>query len=526
MFDINKASLSDLIEKVKFQTSTSKIQEILIRQLPMFPTLKPYIEKTWAWLQSQKTMYANEEHTLAEVLSEFVCADVLAAIITDKVKCYDVKKNYVPKSSLSDYAVWLFGQKDSNLLNRANVYPHIRKLHTYSGKKAEYNCSWMEKDFMRVSYLLYNYADKSSVYWTAILPLLYDNPWFVYALEKRDRLYTELKKPQHSKNKEDIDYGYFEDEYESLSDEAEECMVRDFVQLLGLDEEKYDDTLMQILTRRDTVSGIVPRPVKTIPDNFAEYPCVRMFWRRLYHEYGDAAIDHSEFQYVVCMTALIVCINEIIQAAIQIIPENIRIRSKTTEKISWIEEAKEKAFSIADDTWNVLSRPIYWCYSFSQLTQLVRGIRAVSKEIYKDDKKVQTDTLAVRKAIEADDEAKQAALYQEMFQFLKDSATAVVEDKEDTELDEVMDEVGKNQTDRYSLRAIKQFSSAGAMPQDITEDTTITELSNAPLLDEQAVIQSSAVWWKAIHQGGDLQQIKKKYRDFLRNQLGISERSQ
>lgn len=148
------------------------------------------------------------------------------------------------------------------------------------------------------------------------------------------------------------------------------------------------------------------------------------------------------------------------------------------------------------------------------------------KEIYKDDKKMQTDTLAVRKAIEADDEAKQAALYQKIFQFLKDSATAVVEDKEDTELDEVMDEVGKNQTDRYSLRAIKQFSSARAMPQDITEDTTITELSNAPLLDEQAVIQSSAVWWKAIHQGGDLQQIKKEYRDFLRNQLGISERSQ
>ena len=148
------------------------------------------------------------------------------------------------------------------------------------------------------------------------------------------------------------------------------------------------------------------------------------------------------------------------------------------------------------------------------------------KEIYKDDKKMQTDTLAVRKAIEADDEAKQAALYQKMFQFLKDSATAVVEDKEDTELDEVMDEVGKNQTDRYSLRAIKQFSSARAMPQGITEDTTITELSNAPLLDEQAVIQSSAVWWKAIHQGGDLQQIKKEYRDFLRNQLGISERSQ
>lgn len=139
---------------------------------------------------------------------------------------------------------------------------------------------------------------------------------------------------------------------------------------------------------------------------------------------------------------------------------------------------------------------------------------------------MQTDTLAVRKAIEADDEAKQAALYQKMFQFLKDSATAVVEDKEDTELDEVMDEVGKNQTDRYSLRAIRQFSSARAMPQDITEDTTITELSNAPLLDEQAVIQSSAVWWKAIHQGGDLQQIKKEYRDFLRNQLGISERSQ
>lgn len=526
MFDINKASLSDLIEKVKFQTSTSKIQEILIRQLPMFPTLKPYIDKAWTWLQSQKIMYVNEEHTLAEVLSEFICADVLAAIITDKVKCYDDRKNSPPSNSLSDYAIWLFGQQDLNLLNRANAYPHVRKLHEDNGKKVRYNYSWMEKDFIRVSYLLYNYSDKSSIYWAAILPLLYDNPWFVYALEKRDRLYTELKKPQPSKNKEDIDYGYFEDEYESLSDEAEECMVHDFVQLLGLDEDKYDDTLIQILTRRDTVCGIVPRPVKTIPDDFAKYPCVRMFWRRLYHEYGDAAIDHSEFQYVVGMTALIVCINEIIQAAIQIIPENIKIRAKTTEKIFWIEEAKEKAFSIADDTWDVLSRPIYWCYSFSQLTQLIQGIRAVFKEIYKDDKKMQTDTLAVRKAIEADDEAKQAALYQKMFQFLKDSATAVVEDKEDTELDEVMDEVGKNQTDRYSLRAIKQFSSAGAMPQDITEDTTITELGNAPLLDEQAVIQSSAVWWKAIHQGGDLQQIKKEYRDFLRNQLGISERSQ
>lgn len=526
MFDINKASLSDLIEKVKFQTSTSKIQEILIRQLPMFPTLKPYIEKTWAWLQSQKTMYANEEHTLAEVLSEFICADALAAIITDKVKCYDDKKNNVPKSSLSDYAVWLFGQKDLNLLNRANAYPHIRKLHTYSGKKAGYNCSWMEKDFMRVSYLLYNYADKSSVYWAAILPLLYDNPWFVYALEKRDRLYTELKKPQQSKNKEDIDYSYFEDEYESLSDEAEECMVHDFVQLLGLDEDKYDDTLIQILTRRDTVWGIVPRPVKTIPDDFAKYPCVRMFWRRLYHEYGDAAIDHSEFQYVVGMTALIVCINKIIQAAIQIIPENIKIRAKTTEKIFWIEEAKEKAFSIADDTWDVLSRPIYWCYSFSQLTQLVRGIRVALKEIYKGEKKVQTDALAVRKAIEADDEAKQTALYQEMFQFLKDNTDEEVEDEEETELDEVAYEVPTDKIDRYSLRSIKQFSSATVVDQDITEDATITELGNAPLLDEQAVIQSSAVWWKAIHQGGDLQQIKKEYRDFLRNQLGISERSQ
>ena len=103
MFDINKTSLSDLIEEVKFQTATLKIREILNCDLVVLPTLKPYIDKTWAWLQSQKTMYANEEHTLAEVLSEFVCADVLAAIITDKVKCYDDKKNNVPKSSLSDY---------------------------------------------------------------------------------------------------------------------------------------------------------------------------------------------------------------------------------------------------------------------------------------------------------------------------------------------------------------------------------------------------------------------------------------
>ena len=526
MFDINKTSLSDLIEEVKFQTATLKIREILNCDLVVLPTLKPYIDKTWAWLQSQKTMYANEEHTLAEVLSEFVCADVLAAIITDKVKCYDDKKNNVPKSSLSDYSVWLFGQKDLNLLNRANAYPHIRKLHTYSGEKARYNCSWMEKDFMRVSYLLYNYADESSLYWAVILPLLYDNPWFVYALEKRDRLYTELKKPKQSKKDEDIDYDYFEDEYESLSDEAEECMVHDFVQLLGLDEEKYDDTLMQILTGQDTMCGIAPPPTKIVPDGFAAYPCVHMFWRRLYDEYGDAAINHSEFQYMVCMIALIICINEIIQKSIQRLSKNIEIKAKATQTIPWIEEAKEKAFSIADDTWNVLSRPIYWCYSFSQLTQLVQGIRAVSKEIYKDDKKVQTDTLAVRKAIEADDEAKQAALYQEMFQFLKDSATAVVEDKEDTELDEVMDEVGKNQTDRYSLRAIKQFLADEAMHPDITGDTTITELGNAPLLEAQAVIQSSAVWWKAIHQGDDLQQIKKEYRDFLRNQLGISERSQ
>ena len=524
MFDINKASLSDLIEKVKFQTSTSKIQEILIRQLPMFPTLKPYIEKTWAWLQSQKTMYANEEHTLAEVLSEFICADALAAIITDKVKCYDDKKNNVPKSSLSDYSVWLFGQKDLNLLNRANAYPHIRKLHTYSGKKAGYNCSWMEEDFMRVSYLLYNYADKSSIYWAAILPLLYDNPWFVYALEKRDRLYTELKKPQQSKNKEDIDYSYFEDEYESLSDEAEECMVRDFVQLLGLEEEKYDDTLMQILTGQDTVYGIAPPPMKIVPDKFAKYPCVRMFWRRLYHEYGDAAIDHSEFQYMVCMTALIICVNKIIQGSIQMISEDMDI--KATREIPWIEEAKEKAFNTADDTWNVLSRPIYWCYSFSQLTQLVRGIRVALKEIYKDEKKVQTDALAVRKAIEADDEAKQTALYQEMFQFLKDNTDEEVEDEEETELDEVAYEVPTDKINRYSLRSIKQFSSATVVDQDITEDATITELGNAPLLDEQAVIQSSAIWWKAIHQGGDLQQIKKEYRDFLRNQLGISERLQ
>ena len=113
-----------------------------------------------------------------------------------------------------------------------------------------------------------------------------------------------------------------------------------------------------------------------------------------------------------------------------------------------------------------------------------------------------------------------------MFQFLKDNTDEEVEDEEDTELDEVMDEVVKNQTDRYSLRAIKQFLADEAMHPDITGDTTITELGNAPLLEAQAVIQSSAVWWKAIHQGGDLQQIKKEYRDFLRNQLGISERSQ
>ena len=108
------------------------------------------------------------------------------------------------------------------------------------------------------------------------------------------------------------------------------------------------------------------------------------------------------------MTALIICVNKIIQGSIQMISEDMDI--KATREIPWIEEAKEKAFNTADDTWNVLSRPIYWCCSFSQLTQWVRGIRAVSKEIYKDDKKVQTDTLAVRKAIEADDEAKQAAL--------------------------------------------------------------------------------------------------------------------
>ena len=526
MFDINKASLSNLIEKVKFETSASKIQKNLNCELVVLPTLKPYIDKAWTWLQSQKTMYANEEHTLAEVLSEFVCADVLAAIITDKVKCYDDKKNSSPRSSLSDYAIWLFGQKDLNLFNRANAYPHVRKLHEDNGKKARYNYSWMEKDFIRVSYLLYNYSDKSSIYWAAILPLLYDNPWFVYALEKRDRLYTELKKPQQSKNDEDIDYDYFEDEYESLSDEAEECMVHDFVQLLGLDEEKYDDTLMQILTGQDTMCGIAPPPTKIVPDGFAAYPCVRMFWRRLYNEYGDAAINHSEFQYMVCMISLIICINEIVQKSIQRFSKNMEIKAKAIQTIPWIEEAKEKAFSTADAILNVLSRPIYWCYSFSQLTQLVRGIRVALKEIYKYEKKVQTDTLAVRKAIEADDEAKQTALYQEMFQFLKDNTDEEVEDEEETELDEVAYEVPTDKINRYSLRSIKQFSSATVVDQDITEDTTITELSNAPLLDEQAVIQSSAVWWKAIHQGGDLQQIKKEYRDFLRNQLGISERSQ
>lgn len=515
-----------MIEKVKFETSASKIQKNLNCELVVLPTLKPYIDKAWTWLQSQKTMYANEEHTLAEVLSEFVCADVLAAIITDKVKCYDDKKNSSPRSSLSDYAIWLFGQKDLNLFNRANAYPHVRKLHEDNGKKARYNYSWMEKDFIRVSYLLYNYSDKSSIYWAAILPLLYDNPWFVYALEKRDRLYTELKKPQQSKNDEDIDYDYFEDEYESLSDEAEECMVHDFVQLLGLDEEKYDDTLMQILTGQDTMCGIAPPPTKIVPDGFAAYPCVRMFWRRLYNEYGDAAINHSEFQYMVCMISLIICINEIVQKSIQRFSKNMEIKAKAIQTIPWIEEAKEKAFSTADAIWNVLSRPIYWCYSFSQLTQLVRGIRVALKEIYKYEKKVQTDTLAVRKAIEADDEAKQTALYQEMFQFLKDNTDEEVEDEEETELDEVVYEVPTDKINRYSLRSIKQFSSATVVDQDITEDTTITELSNAPLLDEQAVIQSSAVWWKAIHQGGDLQQIKKEYRDFLRNQLGISERLQ
>ena len=515
-----------MIEKVKFETSASKIQKNLNCELVVLPTLKPYIDKAWTWLQSQKTMYANEEHTLAEVLSEFVCADVLAAIITDKVKCYDDKKNSSPRSSLSDYAIWLFGQKDLNLFNRANAYPHVRKLHEDNGKKARYNYSWMEKDFIRVSYLLYNYSDKSSIYWAAILPLLYDNPWFVYALEKRDRLYTELKKPQQSKNDEDIDYDYFEDEYESLSDEAEECMVHDFVQLLGLDEEKYDDTLMQILTGQDTMCGIAPPPTKIVPDGFAAYPCVRMFWRRLYNEYGDAAINHSEFQYMVCMISLIICINEIVQKSIQRFSKNMEIKAKAIQTIPWIEEAKEKAVSPADAILNVLSRPIYWCYSFSQLTQLVRGIRVALKEIYKYEKKVQTDTLAVRKAIEADDEAKQTALYQEMFQFLKDNTDEEVEDEEETELDEVAYEVPTDKINRYSLRSIKQFSSATVVDQDITEDTTITELSNAPLLDEQAVIQSSAVWWKAIHQGGDLQQIKKEYRDFLRNQLGISERSQ
>ena len=281
---------------------------------------------------------------------------------------------------------------------------------------------------------------------------------------------------------------------------------------------------MQILTGQDTVYGIAPPPMKIVPDKFAKYPCVRMFWRRLYHEYGDAAIDHSGFQYMVCMTALIICVNKIIQGSIQMISEDMDI--KATREIPWIEEAKEKAFNTADDTWNVLSRPIYWCYSFSQLTQLVRGIRVALKEIYKDEKKVQTDALAVRKAIEADDEAKQTALYQEMFQFLKDNTDEEVEDEEETELDEVAYEVPTDKINRYSLRSIKQFSSATVVAQDITEDATITELGNAPLLDEQAVIQSSAVWWKAIHQGGDLQQIKKEYRDFLRNQLGISERSQ
>ena len=113
-----------------------------------------------------------------------------------------------------------------------------------------------------------------------------------------------------------------------------------------------------------------------------------------------------------------------------------------------------------------------------------------------------------------------------MFQFLKDNTDEEVEDEEETELDEVAYEVPTDKINRYSLRSIKQFSSATVVAQDITEDATITELGNAPLLDEQAVIQSSAVWWKAIHQGGDLQQIKKEYRDFLRNQLGISERSQ
>ncbi len=156
--------------------------------------------------------------------------------------------------------------------------------------------------------------------------------------------------------------------YNKLSKKKKQKLVDDFVHFLGLGEDRCEDTLVQILAGRATVyGGIEIESITSPPYQFAKYPVTRMFWYHIYREYGDGVIDQSEFRYAVGMTAIIAYINNIIQSNIDVIPMNIDIN----RSIPWIEEAKRQAFSADNNTWDILNRSIYWCYSPLLLETLI-----------------------------------------------------------------------------------------------------------------------------------------------------------
>lgn len=515
--DINNVSLNGLIEHIQKATSVRQIQNIFERKLEEFPVLRPYINDVWSWLNTQSTMYNNQKHSLAEILSEFISADIMATLIIDQVKHYDNKhgNDHIPKNSVSDYTIWLFGnQSEINLVNRAKQYAHIKRLLKDESKDVRYYRSWMEKDFLRINYLLYNYADwhdSSTLLWIALLPILYGNPWFVYSVEKHSSLYSCFQWPEIACDESDS----FMEGYNKLSKKKKQKLVDDFVHFLGLGEDRCEDTLVQILAGRATVyGGIEIESITSPPYQFAKYPVTRMFWYHIYREYGDGVIDQSEFRYAVGMTAIIAYINNIIQSNIDVIPMNIDIN----RSIPWIEEAKRQAFSADNNTWDILNRSIYWCYSPLLLETLIDCTRKHALEVCNNQEDLDN---AIKKSLSGN----KKSAYHCIFSFLSDSSPCdtIDTDHDDLELEDIVP-ASMCPEDRYVRDANQRFCQK-AEHMDISKCTTIEELLKDSLLDAETVINASQVWWREIHERPDFSKIKSDYKKFLTQQLGLSGRA-
>ena len=544
-------NLERLIKKYESTFSMDFLVQQITKEFKQCRVVDSYVNITMDWLKRQVVEYHGADVSQLQIMAEFCLADVLSEIIRKNSIEYNKDvRNVGPKY----YSIWLFGEVDENLINRANKRM-CTQLARFQGNRStfEYVGSEAEKDFFRILYMLYNYEDsknKTRLHPGAVVPLMAGNPWFTYGVERAWRLYELCKWPLQNgiANDEELD---LVESIELLEKEKEVQICEDLNDLQA--DLKEGEEVVDLLDFLQGTSDIENIWTKNMKQAFRQYErtdfvFLRMFWYRINYEYWEnnkiwCRPDITYIDYVIGSTALVLALNKILKQQIKKLLEGIPEPGKMlSDIVNTIEDASAPV-------WSFIERPITWCFNQKFLSEMVQYFRDRVLECWEEeneDKKTKARYRKWKKNLEKntekDTEVEEFMLFEPGFldddydadSYNESEGRSMTGSRDSSTLNdsidgfEFMEEVGE----QYALsnwkcaqraKGIEEISLSQDSPEQL-----LLELAKLPLLTSETVVDMAPVWWSCIHKiigkTGGITKVRDAYKDYIKCQMALPKR--